>query len=203
MAAEDYRTYVEHPRFGRGPRVTGQNPPPERPGSGCFGVHTLRKIEEIVPGTAVDADPSRQNGTPVFILSYCDLRRVCTDCRRPFLFFAEEQKHWYETLGFNIHADAVRCFPCRLRRRGVERKRKRYNELVSLRDIGAGQCVELAELTLDLIEAGAFAIHPRTLSRARMWLNRASQAGGDDGPSGAICTRIVTIRARIVGLERR
>jgi hypothetical protein len=52
--------------------------------------------------TAVAADVSRQIFTTMPVTHYFDVKRVCRGCQRPFLFFADEQKHWYEELGFSI-----------------------------------------------------------------------------------------------------
>ena len=38
---------------------------------------------------------------------YFDAKRVCRKCERPFLFFAEEQKYWYEDLRFPLEADCL------------------------------------------------------------------------------------------------
>jgi hypothetical protein len=44
-APDDYRSYVEHPRYGRGPRLTGFNPSTNRP----FDIHWHWKPEELIP----------------------------------------------------------------------------------------------------------------------------------------------------------
>lgn len=48
---------------------------------------------------------------------YLDQDRTCIQCGRAFVFSAEEQKYWYETLKFHFDAVAVRCPECRRRRR--------------------------------------------------------------------------------------
>src|SRR5262245_27085714 len=91
-STDDYRLYVEHPRFGRGPRLTGLNPAlPE------YNIHWHSRLGVRIPNTAVAAVTSKQAyaagdgswGSP--IPYYFDARRVCRDCKRPFIFFAEEQ----------------------------------------------------------------------------------------------------------------
>src|SRR5687768_13036282 len=93
----DFEDYVEHPRFGRGPRTTGLNPK-EIPLKTFFHWHSPRGVR--VDNTAIEADVARQNAPTIGVTHYFDSRRVCRTCSRPFLFFAEEQKYWYETLGF-------------------------------------------------------------------------------------------------------
>ncbi|HYN43332.1 MAG TPA: zinc-ribbon domain-containing protein [Thermoanaerobaculia bacterium] len=67
-----------------------------------------------LPAGAVRGDPRRQLfccEVPRYF--YVDADRTCRDCGAPFVFSAREQKHWYETLGFRLDANAVRCLPCR------------------------------------------------------------------------------------------
>jgi hypothetical protein len=102
---DEYANYVEHPRYGRGPRFTGL-----QPGAIPLGYRrTIYHDEGLIEGTAIAADLDWQSWSPVPVLYYFDLKRTCADCARPFLFFAEEQKYWYETLGFDLSADCVRC----------------------------------------------------------------------------------------------
>src|SRR5690554_738010 len=101
-----YDSYVEHPRYGRKPRITGLNP-----------VNDYRRVflhwhsgdDCRIPNTAVEADLSRQSPAAVPVTHYFDVKRACRDCGRPFIFYALEQKHWYEELGFCLEADCVRC----------------------------------------------------------------------------------------------
>jgi len=48
---------------------------------------------------------------------YVDEARKCIQCAQTFVFRAEEQKHWYETLKFNFSSVPVRCPGCRRLRR--------------------------------------------------------------------------------------
>jgi hypothetical protein len=72
-------------------------------------------------------DASRQRygmGGPELILG--PLENDCRDCRRHFVFAAEEQKHWYETLRFMTDSTAVRCPGCRRTRRRIENARRAW-----------------------------------------------------------------------------
>jgi hypothetical protein len=67
-----------------------------------------------LPAGAVRGNPRRQLfccEVPRYF--YVDVERTCRDCGASFVFSAGEQKHWYETLGFRLDANAVRCLPCR------------------------------------------------------------------------------------------
>jgi hypothetical protein len=73
-----------------------------------------------LPPGAVRGNPHRQRARGVFDTPryfYVDYARVCVQCREEFVFGASEQKHWYETLGFNFASFAIRCPRCRRQRR--------------------------------------------------------------------------------------
>lgn len=46
-------------------------------------------------------------------LAFFDIRLSCVNCNANFTFTKEEQKHWYETLQFNIHSISKHCNNCR------------------------------------------------------------------------------------------
>jgi hypothetical protein len=186
---EDYEDHAEHPRYGKAPRLTGLDPDPN---SSAVHLHwntrhytqtQLREIERLlgwhptfpddgtrmVRGTAVAADLARQTPTTVPVTHYYDIDKVCRDCGRRFVFFADEQKHWYEELGFPLEADAVRCPPCRKRLQQIARMRQRYEELLHLPNRTAEESLEMAECCLGLIEECIF--HPRQTERVRGLLN--------------------------------
>lgn len=71
-----------------------------------------------LPPGAVRGDPRRQTyccDPPRYY--YVDQGRTCVQCAASFVFGASEQKYWYETLGFRLDVTAVRCPPCRRKRR--------------------------------------------------------------------------------------
>ena len=106
---------------------------------------------------------------------YFDSRRICRDCKRPFLFYAEEQKHWYEKLGIPLEINCIRCTPCRRKFRGANRARKRYSELLAVSKPSSPELMELVSISLDLIAAGEFSAHQRMFDQIRMWLNRLAK----------------------------
>ncbi len=196
----EYAEHVEHPRYGKGPRWTGLDPNPNSPGVHLhwntmrMSERLLRVIEQslgwrpafpddgsrMIRGTAVAADLSLQTPATVPVTHYYDLDKVCRDCGRRFIFFAEEQKHWYEDLGFPLEADCTRCPPCRKKLQWIGRKRKRYEQLMHVSQRSPDQTLEMAECCLALIEQGIF--HRRQTEHVRMLLNtipedrRAAQA---------------------------
>ncbi len=190
---DKYADFVEHPRYGRRPRITGLNLSPNDP-----GVHlhwNVIKHHELIaqyeaamgekwpygeawsdadrahriPNTAIVADLARQMPATVAVTHYFDLARTCHDCRRPFIFFAAEQKHWYEELGLGLESDCVRCVECRKRQQGIARDRETYETLFHVPDRSSEQSLEMAEACLRLTESGVFA--SKQTERVRMLLN--------------------------------
>jgi hypothetical protein len=78
------------------------------------------KREPDLPKGAVLADISKQ----VYCWAhdvpqpyYLDIERICLQCQATFVFGAQEQKFWYETLRFHLNSTAVRCTACRRQKR--------------------------------------------------------------------------------------
>ena len=165
---DDYTQFVMHPRFGQRPRITGLNPETDY-GRNIF-LHWHSSKQCRIPNTAIPADLSRQSPATVPVTHYFDAKRQCRDCGRPFIFFAEEQKYWYEELGFALESDCVRCVVCRKKQKGLEHKRERYEELFHVSDRTIEQNLEMADCCLSLVEAMVF--HKQQIERMRMILKK-------------------------------
>lgn len=211
--SEEYAGYVEHPRFGKAPRFTGFDPDPD---SATVHLHwntqydtatQLRQMERLpgwspalpddgtgmVRGTAIAADLSKQSPATVSVTHYYDIEKVCRQCGHRFIFFAEEQKYWYEELGFPLEADAVRCAPCRRRLQQIARQRERYEQLFRLPNRTTDETLEMADCCLTLIEEGVF--HRRQTQRVRMLLNRLPDDRRSDKRSLDLTVRLAAIEA--------
>ena len=57
----------------------------------------------------------RPRDVPMYF--YVDEPRTCIQCEQPFVFTAAEQKFWYEKLQFTASSIAIRCTPCRRKKR--------------------------------------------------------------------------------------
>jgi hypothetical protein len=191
---DKYREFVDHPRYGRRPNKTGLNPSPmdanvrlhwnttthkeivaqyesiigKRWPYGDFSAYTSGT--KRIPGTAIVADPSKQTRATVPVTHYFDLERSCRDCKRHFIFFAEEQKYWYEELGFGLESDCVRCTECRKKQQGIAWLRERYESLFHIDPKSAEEKLDLADCCIRLVEEGVFT--QKRLEFARMLLNR-------------------------------
>ncbi|MEQ1904531.1 MAG: zinc-ribbon domain-containing protein [Pirellulaceae bacterium] len=191
---DKYREFVDHPRYGRRPNITGLNPSP-MDADVCLHWNTtthkeiVAKYESIlgkrwpygdfsaytsgtkrIPNTALLADPLKQTRATVPVTHYFDLERRCRDCKRQFIFFAEEQKHWYEELGFGLESDCIRCTECRKTQQGIAQLRERYELLFHTEEKSEQQIFDLAECCVILIEQNVFT--PKRFEFARMLLNK-------------------------------
>ena len=174
--ADQYFEFVEHPRYGRRPNITGLNPDTVYGGNTFMHWHSPKSCR--IANTAIPADLNRQTPATVPVTHYYDVTRQCRDCGRSFIFFAAEQKHWYEDLGFGLDSDCVRCVPCRKRQQGLVRKRERYEELFHVAERTIDQNLEMAECCLALIEEAIFS--RRQVEKIRMLLNQIRMTA--DGP---------------------
>lgn len=123
----DLHDLVPHPRFGVKPRPSGTDISPDVVRASYCGYQTLA----IFPETAIPADTTRQNFTVFPRRYYVDALKYCRDCDRRFIFFAEEQRYWYEELGISVDADCVRCPKCRKTHQELRRRLKRYSRHVA------------------------------------------------------------------------
>ena len=191
-SADKYASFVEHPRYGRDPNITGLNPETDFGGDVFLHWHSTKECR--IPNTAIPADLSRQSSATVPVTHYYDVTRHCRDCRRPFIFFAWEQKHWYEVLGFGLNSDCVRCVKCRKQARGIARKRERYEELFHIPQRTVLEELEMADCCLSLIEASVF--NERQTQHVRKLLNRIPPESG-----GKIRYQSSALRDRVIAIE--
>jgi Probable zinc-ribbon domain len=167
----EFREFVTHPRYGQGPRITGLNPESDL-ATGRVFLHWHSAKGVRIPNTAIPADVSRQRPATIPVTHYFDAKRQCADCGSPFIFFAAEQKYWYEELGFPLESDCLRCVVCRKKQQGLELNRLRYEELFHVQDRTPEQELEMAEYALSLVEAGVFG--KRQIERVRSSLKKIS-----------------------------
>ena len=107
------------------------------------------------------------------ITHYFDVKRRCDDCDRMFIFFAREQKHWYESLQFSINADCIRCTECRKQKQYTANRRSQYELLLKSDNRSDVDTLTLVDCCLTLIESSEFG--GRSLQTARQLLNQIPQ----------------------------
>lgn len=123
----------------------------------------------MVEGTAILADPARQNAMyPA--THYLDLDKKCLRCGQRFIFFAREQKFWYEELGFPPRSEPNECADCRKVLRKLHGQRQRYEVLVNQSQLTPEETWEFADCVFSLCDEGIFGDGP--LDHVRKFLKR-------------------------------
>ncbi|MBC7819129.1 MAG: zinc-ribbon domain containing protein [Planctomycetaceae bacterium] len=81
--------------------------------------------------SAVKADISRQNFSVCPRYWYIDATFRCPRCSSNFCFSAEEQRRWYEELGFYVDSQAKHCDACRRDLRKLKERRQEYDRHIA------------------------------------------------------------------------
>lgn len=144
---------VPHPRFGSEVQPSGWKVS-RKVILGSYWRYEMVPEEPLFPESAIPADISRQKYCAFPRGYYVDLLKVCRTCERPFLFYAREQKYWYEELGFYIDADCVRCAECRHREHVEKFHFRRYSGRIHASVLSDGELEELVTDAVFLFEAG-------------------------------------------------
>lgn len=142
---------VAHPRYGHTSMRSGVR---GFSAQDIAASHWRYDIDTIFPESVLVADTSRQNYSMYPRPFYVDMRRTCRSCSRPFIFFAAEQKHWFEVLQFYVDADCVHCPECRQQRVAAKREFQRYTTLVSIEKPSVTELKQLVDLTVSLLAQG-------------------------------------------------
>ncbi|MEM9045735.1 MAG: zinc-ribbon domain containing protein [Pseudomonadota bacterium] len=156
--------YVDHPRYGNRPIISGERWTLEQIRQAYWG---YRRQGVIFPESAITADLSRQRYGYSPRRVYVDMEQVCRTCRRKFLFFALEQKFWFEVLGFFCDAQCHHCQDCRHERHLFERSIEEYGALLGQAHKTRKEWDRLEELGAALFEVG-YIKKPETLLKSRM-----------------------------------
>ena len=143
---------VPHPRYGSEPLVSGvRGISPEAILNGYWGYRS----EKIFPESVLVADASKQNYSVFPRQFYVDILKTCRSCARPFIFFAAQQKHWFETLRFFVDADCVHCSECRAQRTATKRAVQHYSSLVQLDQPKPDELQQLVDASVLLLSQGS------------------------------------------------
>ena len=118
--------FVPHPRYGSVPHTSGVVVAEQKIRESFWRLRN----ETLFPESVLVAAPERQNYSVFPRLYYVDVLRECRTCKRPFIFFAKEQRYWFETLKFYVDADCVQCPDCRRESRSVQHRLRRYSDLM-------------------------------------------------------------------------
>ena len=162
------RTFMDHPRYGDQPIVSGEGWSEAEVRRAHWSYARVNWDEKVLfPETAIRANPCRQRTDYGWRTLYVDIARRCRTCGQWFLFFALEQKFWFEELGFFIDADCVHCQHCRHAAHDEQRLKDRYAALLNQPEKTLREWRELESLGDHLFAAGHIT-KPETLLRSRM-----------------------------------
>jgi len=164
---------VPHPRYGNTIVSSGCNVASEEIRASFYRY----RGETIFPESVIQADTTRQNFTVFPRGYYVDMLKLCRTCRRPFIFFAREQRHWYEILRFYIDADCVHCPECRRSNQELRRRFRRYSESIGHTDLNDNCLMQLAEDALFLWKAGVVRDEQRLRELRKLAMRRIPGTG--------------------------
>ncbi|KRB88434.1 hypothetical protein ASE26_29275 [Duganella sp. Root198D2] len=80
--------------------------------------------------------------------------KTCVECSRAFIFYAREQRDWYETRGFFIDVDCVRCVECRRKQRADKRHMERYSEFQARDSLSRKEMMHFVDDCIFLFQQG-------------------------------------------------
>ncbi len=144
------KKYVNHPRYGSEPLPSSENIPVDV----IENAHWRYSGVKYFPETAIAADTSKQNYAIYPRAIYVDIEESCELCHRPFIFFAKEQQHWFEKLGFWIDAHCTKCMECRKKDQEIRFMQKRYQELIGSQQRTSSESRELKNIAMKLYQLG-------------------------------------------------
>lgn len=142
--------YVDHPRYGNQPIPSHFDFTNEEIDHAHWRYRWLRYFAH----TALPANIEKQNFSTFPRRIYVDIEERCQICKRSFLFFALEQRYWFETLKFYVDAHAVKCPECRQCENRIKSKAMRYQKLLQTENRSEDETAELKQIALDLYALG-------------------------------------------------
>ena len=159
---------MPHPRYGTEPIPSGYKVDEDKIRRG----HWRLSGDRIFPETVLAANTEKQNYALYPRKYYVDVERICRTCHRAFLFFAREQRYWFETLRFFVDADCVFCPQCRRESRAIHRRLRRYSALYANPAPSRKDFMFLVDDAVFLVEHGVL----KNLSNVGAMKNRAAKA---------------------------
>lgn len=136
-----------HPVYGPAPHRTGEPLP-----------------ASVLVGAHFDAIIFPQSATPVGVQlrparfwrssCYVDELRQCSQCETLYIFFAAEQRYWYEELGIPVDERPVDCYSCRFLRHEVNERVERWAKLAARPDLTRDELRNCARQAIEMIIVG-------------------------------------------------
>jgi len=140
--------FVTHPRYGNQP-LTSQYSFSD---AEIKGAHWRYQCVTFFPETAIPADIEKQNFALYPRTVYVDIEQQCIQCKRVFIFYALEQQHWFEVLGFYVDAHCTKCTDCRKKMQEIKHWQNIYGELILQTQRTEKQTKVLKQAALELLQ---------------------------------------------------
>ena len=99
----------------------------------------------IYPQSVLAGDATKQNYSLYPRAYYVDTLKECGTCGRPFIFFAKEQRFWFETLRFYVDANCALCPVCRRNSQDLRRRLRRYSDLFTKKTLTQKDLISLVD----------------------------------------------------------
>ncbi|BAJ01629.1 zinc-ribbon domain-containing protein [Shewanella violacea] len=142
--ASNTMDFVNHPRYGNKPVVSEYN----------FSSSEINSAHWRYQSVKYFPDTDKQYYAVYPRTKYVDIEELCEVCKRPFIFYALEQKHWFEELGFYIDAHCTRCIDCRKKDQEIKQMKNSYYNLVLNKDRSPEETKTLKNVALELFQLG-------------------------------------------------
>lgn len=142
--------FVPHPRYGAQPLPSGFHFSEEE----ILRAHWRYRWLDYFPETAIPANISRQHYAIFPRKLYLDIALTCDTCQRRFIFFAKEQRYWFEELGFWVDAHCTTCVECRGQQQQIRFWQRRYQQYVMQTGLSKEQTREFKQIALELYQRG-------------------------------------------------
>ena len=144
------KDYVNHPRYGIFPIPSGYKYRIDEIQFAHWRYGSLK----IYPETAIPANIDKQNYAIYPRSIYVDIEEKCVDCKRYYIFFALEQKYWFEELNFWVDSHSIKCNECRKKDHVIKKMQNQYCYLVTKNARTPEDTMLLKSIAQELFELG-------------------------------------------------
>ncbi len=140
--------------------------------------HLFSGARHLNYSTAIRADISQQNFSVCPRHWYIDAEFHCSRCGQSFVFTADEQKFWYETLKFWIGSIPKECDECRKELRKLKALQQEYDRDIAstmARNTSVDQKERLVAI-IEAIEAGGLTLTGKAMENRRILLSQIEKS---------------------------
>lgn len=145
-----HKKYVKNPRYGDEPILSQYKYSDEE----LKQTHWRYGSLKLIPKTVIPADINKQDYAVFPRRLYVDIEENCRTCKKSFIFYALEKKHWFEELGFFIDAHCIRCTHCRGKKNEIKKFHGQYQDLLKIGNRSKEETKNFKKVALELYQRG-------------------------------------------------